>query len=78
MSEQKTQSAAKNRAAKILRCKEVLLRTGLSRATIYRLVAKGWFPSPVKLSKTAVGWIEAEVEDWLSSRERAAASASRH
>ncbi len=78
MSEQKTQSAVQNRAAKILRCKEVLLRTGLSRATIYRLIEKGWFPSPVKLSKTAVGWIEAEVEDWLSSRERTAASAARH
>ncbi len=58
MSEQKIHCAAKNRATKILRCKGVLLRTGLSRATIYRLIAKEWFPSPVKLSTTAVGWIE--------------------
>lgn len=46
----------------------VLARTGLSRSTLYALVAKGGFPAPVKLSIRAVGWKSAEVDCWLESR----------
>jgi prophage regulatory protein len=58
------------RPATILRCREVMRRTGLSRATIYRLMARGQFPCQVRISDAAVGWSEAEVEEWVRSRQR--------
>ena len=52
----------------ILRLPVVKARTGLSRSTIYLRVAEGSFPPPVSLGARAVGWIEAEVSDWLARR----------
>jgi prophage regulatory protein len=49
----------------ILRLPAVKSRTGLSRSTIYQRVADGTFPKPVSLGARAVGWIEAEIEEWL-------------
>jgi prophage regulatory protein len=60
---------------RILRIAEVLRTSGLSRSTIYRLVAVGEFPAPVKLAASAVGWREAEIREWLESRRRAAVPA---
>jgi prophage regulatory protein len=52
----------------ILRLPEVKRSTGLSRSTIYLRVAEGTFPKPVSLGGRAVGWLEAEVQDWLQLR----------
>jgi prophage regulatory protein len=52
----------------ILRLPEVKRSTGLSRSTIYLRVAEGTFPRPVSLGGRAVGWLEAEVQDWLQRR----------
>ena len=57
---------------RFLRLPEVLARTGLSRSTIYVRLEQGRFPRPVSLGGRAVGWIEAEVDEWM--RERIAAS----
>ena len=59
---------------RFLRLPEVMARTGLSRSTIYVRLDEGRFPQPVSLGARAVGWIEAEVDDWM--RERIAASRS--
>jgi len=59
---------------RFLRLPEVLARTGLSRSTIYVRLEQGRFPRPVSLGGRAVGWIEAEVDEWI--RERIAASRS--
>ena len=56
------------RPAVVLRCREVLRRTGLSRATLYRLMAKGKFPQQHPLSEGTVGWSEKEVEKWIDER----------
>jgi prophage regulatory protein len=61
----------------ILRLPIVKARTGLSRSTIYLRVAKGSFPAPVSLGGRAVGWIEAEVNDWLAKRIEASRKAGR-
>lgn len=53
-------------ANRIVRLSAVLQRTGLSRSTIYLRAAKGTFPKPVNLGARAVGWIEAEVDDWIA------------
>ena len=42
--------------------------TGLSKATIYRLLARGEFPARVKLSPRCVGWRVAEIDAWLEAR----------
>jgi len=53
----------------ILRRKQVEIRTGLSRSTIYARISEGAFPRPIDLGGgRAVGWIEAEIEEWLQNR----------
>lgn len=52
----------------ILRLPKVQLMTGLSRSTIYQRIGDGRFPRPVALGGRAVGWIEAEVFDWIRGR----------
>lgn len=42
--------------------------TGLSRSTIYDLIAKGDFPRPVKLTTKAVAWPESAISKWLEDR----------
>lgn len=53
---------------RILRRPEVQTRTGLSRSTIYAMIAEGTFPKPIRLGKRAVGWPESTISDWLESR----------
>lgn len=52
----------------ILRRNQVQARTGLSRSTIYLYMKSGLFPKPVSLGARAVGWVEAEVSDWIAKR----------
>jgi len=52
----------------ILRLPTVKARTGLSRSTIYLRVSDGSFPRPVSLGARAVGWIESDVDEWISCR----------
>ena len=49
----------------ILRLPAVKTSTGLSRSTIYLRIAQGTFPKPVGLGGRAVGWLEAEIQQWL-------------
>lgn len=55
-----------NMATKILRFPSVKDRTGLPRSTIYDKISKGTFPPPISLGDRAVGWIESEIEEWLT------------
>jgi prophage regulatory protein len=50
----------------ILRLSTVKSRTGLSRSTIYLRMRQGTFPRQISLGGRAIGWIENEIEDWLS------------
>lgn len=61
-------------ADKILRRGMVQERTGLSRSTLYAMMAVGRFPKPIPLGLRAVGWAESEITTWLEARkaERAA------
>jgi prophage regulatory protein len=43
----------------------VLIKTSLSRPTIYRLIKKGQFPSPRKVGTKSV-WEEEAIDRWLS------------
>lgn len=55
-------------AVSILRRRQVEQKTGLARSTIYDRMKAGVFPKPIQLGNSrVVGWIESEVDDWLSS-----------
>lgn len=53
---------------RVIRRPEVEARTGLSRSTLYAMIAAGAFPAPIKLGLRAVGWSEAEISDWVDAR----------
>ena len=55
-------------ALTILRRKQVEARIGLSRSTIYERIKAGTFPSPISLGAKSVGWLESEIDAWLSSQ----------
>jgi prophage regulatory protein len=50
-----------------LRIAEVLKRTGLSRATLYRKIEDGSFPAQVRLSDRCCGWRESAVNHWCKN-----------
>ncbi|CAN7565950.1 helix-turn-helix transcriptional regulator [Variovorax sp. LjRoot178] len=52
----------------ILRRKDLKPATGLSSATIYRMIARGDFPKPIPLGLQAVGWLKSDVDAWLAGR----------
>jgi prophage regulatory protein len=54
--------------ASLLRLREVRRRTGKSRSGIYRGIADGTFPAPVKLGERASAWVESEIEAWIADR----------
>lgn len=64
-------------ALTILRRKQVEARTGLSRSSIYARLRQNpkrpgdydpTFPKPIAVGAKAVGWIEAEVDAWLTAQ----------
>jgi prophage regulatory protein len=57
--------------SQILRLKHVTTRTGLSRATIYRLMRAGTFPVSLRLGENSVGWLGDDIDAWLDQRIRA-------
>ncbi|MXW11031.1 MAG: AlpA family transcriptional regulator [Gammaproteobacteria bacterium] len=67
MSEHQTQPRTTSQI-RFVRLREVMARTGLSRSTIYVMMAEGRFPKPVPLGERSVGWIESELEEWLRDR----------
>ncbi|AFT78505.1 phage transcriptional regulator AlpA [Alteromonas macleodii str. 'Black Sea 11'] len=50
---------------RLIKIKEVIKMTSLSRATIYKYMADDSFPKPVSLGTKAVAWVEDEVENWI-------------
>jgi prophage regulatory protein len=54
----------------ILKPKDVIQRTGLSKVTIWRLERAGEFPKRIFLSDRCRGWDEEEINKWLKTRKR--------
>ncbi|GEP55356.1 helix-turn-helix transcriptional regulator [Reyranella soli] len=52
----------------VIRIQEVMVKSKLSRSTIYSLCIQGLFPPPRKIGVRAVGWIESEVDHWMEAR----------
>ena len=52
----------------LARLPTVMQATGLGRSTIYRMVAEGVFPAPVRVGARAVAWRWADLDCWYESR----------
>lgn len=52
----------------LLRREEVEARTGLSRSTLYALIATGSFPKPIELHGRSRAWVSADVADWITAK----------
>ena len=65
---------ANENVLRVLRISQVQDRIGLSRSTIYdRINPKSprfdsSFPRPIKLGRSAVGWFESSIVEWLATR----------
>jgi len=53
---------------KILRFPAALDRLGISRSTAYKWIAEGILPRPISLGARSVGFVESEIDDWISNR----------
>ncbi len=57
-----------NPSTKIIRLPQVMAKTGLSRSTVYNLIANSDFPKRISLSPRSMGFLEREVDAWIESR----------
>jgi prophage regulatory protein len=55
-------------AVMFLRLQAVIRVTGLSRSTLYRLIADERFPRPVQLGPRAVAWRRTDIDAWSEAR----------
>ncbi len=53
---------------KLIRLKQVMECTGLARSTVYKFIAEGDFPKPVKLGVRVAAWVESEIRQWILDR----------
>ncbi|NOF32937.1 AlpA family phage regulatory protein [Vibrio cholerae] len=53
---------------RLIRFREVLTMTGLSRSSLYRFIEENQFPPQVQLGGRAVAWLEGEVQEWIAQR----------
>jgi prophage regulatory protein len=53
---------------RIIRRQDVEKLTGLKRSALYEFMGQGRFPRPIKLGSRAIGWLAADVQDWIAAR----------
>ena len=53
---------------KFIRLPEVISITGMSRSSIYARINDGTFVKPVKLGPRLIGFVEAEVYEWVEKK----------
>lgn len=56
----------------LIRLRETIRRTGLSRGTIYRKMADGSFPKTVKIGDNSVAHYESDIDEWIATRRASA------
>ena len=53
---------------RLLRLPEVIHQCGLSRSTLYDLIARNAFPAQVSLGGKNVAWLQSEITAWMAER----------
>jgi prophage regulatory protein len=48
--------------------RDVLAMLGISKSTLWRMIQKGQFPKPMKLSERLNGWRTEVIESWLLTK----------
>ncbi|MFC4256716.1 AlpA family phage regulatory protein [Altererythrobacter xixiisoli] len=56
------------RTGRFLTLRDIVKETSLSRATIYRMIARGEFPAGTRISPRRVTWRSETIEAWKSER----------
>jgi prophage regulatory protein len=52
----------------IIRLKAAIQKTGLSKSSIYSLLAENKFPKRVQLSARSIGFLESEIDLWIAEK----------
>jgi prophage regulatory protein len=52
----------------LLSKRAVLKQIPISGATMWRTIASGDFPKPIRIGKRRVAWLQTEIDDWLAER----------
>ena len=63
-----TMPSSNNMPERIIRIKEVVELTGLSRTTLWRMEKTRKFPNRVSLGANSIGWRLSEIQDWIDNR----------
>ena len=53
---------------RLIRRPEVERIVGLSRSSIYDMMASGKFPKQIRIGARAVGWRESQIQKWVALR----------
>ena len=53
---------------KLLRLRDVIKMTSLTKTTIYNYMAEGKFPKNIHLGPKISVWIEREIQEWINSQ----------
>jgi prophage regulatory protein len=53
---------------RLLSLSQTVLKLSLSKATIYRLIKAGTFPHQLHLSPGKIGFLEADLDDWIRNK----------
>jgi prophage regulatory protein len=53
---------------RFLRLNDVMVKTGLSRSSIYKQMSINNFPQQIKLGARIVAWHESAIDNWINSK----------
>jgi prophage regulatory protein len=53
---------------RLIKIREVMAVTGMSRTAIYKGIKDGTFPPQIALTKRSVGWLSLDVYAWIVAR----------
>ncbi|MGR5144454.1 AlpA family transcriptional regulator [Photobacterium sp. DNB23_23_1] len=55
-------------SVRLIKLKEVIHLTALSRSNIYKKMSENSFPNSISLGERSVAWVEEEVIQWIEDR----------
>lgn len=64
----KMQESQEKKPQRMLSMPMVIERIPLSAATIYRMVKRGEFPEPRRISPGRKGWPESQIDAWIAGK----------
>jgi prophage regulatory protein len=64
----RTNKEANMTQERMIRIKEVMRITGLSRSTIYAMIAENVFPKQKRIGKRAIAFLHSEIAEWVRTR----------